>query len=190
MPRAGVSVNPDRARHVEAWLDGSELDMFKRPSVAPRDGAGEGFGDARSDARPGDGGAPRATASPRATDATDATDAPARRTVTITGRGAERYNPRLEPGARSRPQRRRHERSDFRPDRAALWAVVLCLALVLLAATSSHAATPASAAARSRAAAPAPAATARSRAATAAPAEAHSPPAAPAARRRAPRATP
>ena len=73
--------------------------------------------------------------------------------MTITGRGAERYNPRLEPGARSRPQRRRHERSDFRPDRAAMWAVLLCLALVLLAATSSHAATPG--AARAHATAPA-----------------------------------
>ena len=62
--------------------------------------------------------------------------ATARRTVTITGRGAERYNPRLEPGARPRPQRRRHERSDFRPDRAAMWAVLLCLALVLLAAAT------------------------------------------------------
>ena len=125
MPRAGVSVKPERARHVEAWLDGSELDMFKRPSAARSDGDG----------------------------------APARRTVTITGRGAERYNPRLEPGARSRPQRRRHERSDFRPDRAALWAVVLCLALVLLAATSSHAATLAAPAARWHSPAPAPRAT-------------------------------
>jgi hypothetical protein len=117
-------VKPERARHVEAWLDGTELDMFKRPSDPAR------TGDARagqSDAS--ESGLPRAT------------DAGGRRTVTITGRGAERYNPRLEPGARTRPQRRRHEREGFRPDRTALWAVVLCVALLLLATTTSHAAT-------------------------------------------------
>jgi hypothetical protein len=33
-----------------------------------------------------------------------------------------------------------HERPGFRPDRAAMWAVLLGLLLVLVAATSSHAA--------------------------------------------------
>ncbi len=117
-------MRPERARHVEAWLDGSELDMFKRPSDTAR----------TSDARAGQNGAVRSER-PRAT------DAGGRRTVTITGRGAERYNPRLEPGARTRPQRRRHEREGFRPDRTALWAVVLGVALLLLATTTSHAAT-------------------------------------------------
>jgi hypothetical protein len=58
----------------------------------------------------------------------------ARRTVTIRGRGAERNLPV------ARPALRRHERPGFRPDRAALWAVILGLLLILVAATSAHAA--------------------------------------------------
>jgi hypothetical protein len=63
---------------------------------------------------------------------------PGRRTVTISGRGSERYSP--SPAARRRPQQRRHERPGFRPDRAALWAVLLGALLILVAAGSSHAA--------------------------------------------------
>ena len=61
-----------------------------------------------------------------------------RRTVTIHGRGAERYSATAQ---RRRPTRRPHEREGFRPDRAAMWAVMLGFILVLVAATSSHAAT-------------------------------------------------
>jgi hypothetical protein len=61
---------------------------------------------------------------------------PGRRTVTIRGRGAERY----PDGARRRPERR-HERPGFRPDRAALWAFLLGVMLILAAVTSAHAAT-------------------------------------------------
>jgi len=57
-----------------------------------------------------------------------------RRTVHITGRGAERNLPA------SRPTLRRHEREGFRPDRAAMWAVLLGMLLILVAATSAHAA--------------------------------------------------
>jgi hypothetical protein len=60
---------------------------------------------------------------------------PGRRTITITGRGAEGYA-----AARRRPQRPLHERPGFRPDRFAMWAVLLGVLLVLVAATSSHAA--------------------------------------------------
>ncbi len=60
-----------------------------------------------------------------------------RRTVTIQGRGAERYTPTTQ---RRRPTRRPHEREGFRPDRVAMWAVMLGFVLVLVAATSSHAA--------------------------------------------------
>ena len=55
---------------------------------------------------------------------------PGRRTVTIRGQVAP---PR-------RPPRRAHERAGSRPDRIAMWAVLLGLLLVLVAATSSHAA--------------------------------------------------
>ena len=61
-----------------------------------------------------------------------------RRTVTIHGRGAERYSATVP---RRRPTRRPHERDGFRPDRAAMWAVMLGFILVLVAATTSHAAT-------------------------------------------------
>ena len=76
--------------------------------------------------------------------ATPGTGVPGRRTVSIQGRGAERY--RGTPGdyhgvpQRRRPARRPHERSGFKPDRAALWAVMLGVLMILAAATSSHAA--------------------------------------------------
>jgi|SRR5947209_3551770 len=65
---------------------------------------------------------------------------PGRRTITIQGRGAERYTPR-----RRRPPRTLEERSRLRPDRTAMWAVLLGVLLVLAAATSSRAAAPSSA---------------------------------------------
>jgi hypothetical protein len=57
--------------------------------------------------------------------------------VTITGRGAERnlWEPER---SRRRPVRPVHERHGFRPDRAAMWALVLGVLLMLVAATSSH----------------------------------------------------
>ena len=65
---------------------------------------------------------------------------PGRRTVTITGHGTERYHSSSTQAARRRPPRRAHEKVGFRPDRVAMWAVLLGLLLVLVAATSSHAA--------------------------------------------------
>ncbi len=64
---------------------------------------------------------------------------PGRRTVTIRGQVADRYaTPR--PSSRRRPERR-YERTGFRPDRTALWAVLLGMMLILAAVTSAHAAT-------------------------------------------------
>ena len=65
---------------------------------------------------------------------------PGRRTVTIRGQGAERPVPRRADSTRRRPERR-HERPGFRPDRAAMWAVLLGVMLILIAVTSAHAAT-------------------------------------------------
>lgn len=62
-----------------------------------------------------------------------------RRTVTIRGQVADRYAAPA-PSSRRRPERR-YERSGFRPDRAALWAFVLGVMLILAAVTSAHAAT-------------------------------------------------
>jgi hypothetical protein len=59
-----------------------------------------------------------------------------RRTVTIRGQVADRRSPRMIEIDRRRPR----ERAMSRPDRVALWAVLLCLLLVVAAATSAHAA--------------------------------------------------
>jgi hypothetical protein len=64
---------------------------------------------------------------------------PGRRTVTIRGRGSERYTPPARDRAR-RPSERAYERAGFRPDKVAMWAVLMGIVLVLAAATSSHAA--------------------------------------------------
>ena len=72
-----------------------------------------------------------------------AAGAPGRRTVTITGQGAEGYASRngTRPSAAQRHQQvRRHERAGFKPDRIAMWAVLLCVVMILAAVTSSHAA--------------------------------------------------
>ncbi len=63
---------------------------------------------------------------------------PGRRTVTIRGYGAER-NLGWPDGTRRRPQRRAYERADFKPDRVAMWAVLLGVLLVIVAVASAHA---------------------------------------------------
>lgn len=60
-----------------------------------------------------------------------------RRTIVITGRGDQRGMPRRRGWEASLPV---YERSGFKPDRLALWAVLLGVLLLLVAATSSHAA--------------------------------------------------
>jgi hypothetical protein len=68
---------------------------------------------------------------------------PGRRTVTITGHGLEGWQSRngTRPSTAQRhTQLKRHEREGFRPDRVAMWAVLLGIVLLLVAATSSHAA--------------------------------------------------
>jgi hypothetical protein len=63
---------------------------------------------------------------------------PARRTVTITGHGADRV---IAPGREvRRAPRRRADVDVFRGDRIAMWAVLLGLLLAFAAATSGHAA--------------------------------------------------
>ena len=68
-----------------------------------------------------------------------------RRTVQITGHVSERNLPPVTRRAERNlpagsPTLRRHERASFQPDRAAMWAVVLGLLLILVAAASAHAA--------------------------------------------------
>jgi hypothetical protein len=65
---------------------------------------------------------------------------PGRRTVKIQGRGAERNLLYSSRRPQRRPSEHRHERVGFKPDRLAMWAVLLGVLLILVAATSSHAA--------------------------------------------------
>jgi hypothetical protein len=86
-----------------------------------------------------------ATAGIAADDAATATalSPPPRRTVQITGRTVSAPPlPRLVEVERRRPARRTVERVGPRPDRIALWAVLLGFFLILVAATSSNAAVP------------------------------------------------
>jgi hypothetical protein len=74
---------------------------------------------------------------------TTALSPPPRRTVQITGRTVSAPPlPRLVEVQRRRPARRTVERVGPRPDRIALWAVLLGFFLILVAATSSNAAVP------------------------------------------------
>src|SRR5947209_4186056 len=63
---------------------------------------------------------------------------PGRRTVTIRGYGADPMRGAGSGRAGRRPPRRAYERAGFRPDRMAMWAVLLGVLLVVAAATSSH----------------------------------------------------
>ncbi len=66
-----------------------------------------------------------------------------RRTVRISGHGAEAYVSRngTRPSSAQRHRNLRpYERTGFRPDRVAMWAVLLGVMLMLAAAASAHAA--------------------------------------------------
>jgi hypothetical protein len=110
MPQSGVSASSREARRAERERQAAPRDVARKPDRTSTDSAYIG----------GDG-------------------VPGRRTVTIRGRGSEHYTP--PPRDRSRrPSERSYERAGFRPDKVALWAVLMGLVLVLAAATSSHAA--------------------------------------------------
>jgi hypothetical protein len=94
--------------------------------------------------RPGGDHADGAADRRRAEDSTMAPPPPGRRTVRITGRTVSAPSvPRLVEVQRRRPARHAGERVGARPDRIAMWAVLLGFFLILVAATSSPAATPA-----------------------------------------------
>lgn len=114
-----------RGRRADDHLAASIASDPERRSRRERDRAEHGT-------RPGADATPSALSAPR------------RRTVEITGRTvAAPPLPRLVEVERRRPPRRAVERVGPRPDRVALWAVLLGFFLILVAATSSHAATPA-----------------------------------------------
>jgi hypothetical protein len=128
---------------VAPWWEELDAEAFRFPAArevrpAQRAVARADVGEPRAVAR-ADAGEPRAVAPRPAAAARNAgtrSAAPAvsteRRTVAIRGRGPERNLPV------ARPTLRRHERPGFRPDRAALWAVILGLVLILVAVASAH----------------------------------------------------
>jgi len=107
-----------------------------RPAAAPRSATSAGPRSATS-------AGPRSAASepPRsAGPARPGEGVPGRRTVTIRGHGSERNLTYSSRSSRRRPSERPYERAGFKPERVAMWAVLLGLVLILVAATSSHAA--------------------------------------------------
>ena len=156
MPGAGGSTRAAR-RYAAPWWEKLDTEAFRefsaarRPRIVPASAptahataasnggvdAKDGAAQTTGGAAPATGGAVRAIAGPA-----PATDGPiaatnGRRTVTIRGYGAHPPERNL-PMARAKL--RRHERPGFQPDRAALWAVILGLVLIFVAAASAHAA--------------------------------------------------
>jgi hypothetical protein len=108
MPQGGVSARPER-RYAQPWWEELDREAFRFPAAREvRETAA--VAEAVPAARVGG----------------------ERRTVTIRGHGAERNLPV------ARPTLRRHERPGFRPDRVAMWAVLLGLCLILVAVASAH----------------------------------------------------
>lgn len=128
---ARVSDRPRRiADRTPRAADRTSRVADRSPQASPRS--------PRADGSRGASEGPRAVGrAPASPPASGGVGVPGRRTVTIQGRGAERY--KAGP-ARRRPAQRPYERTGFRPDRAAMWAVMLGVLLVLIAATSSRAA--------------------------------------------------
>jgi hypothetical protein len=150
MARARASLAISEPEFDEAWPEdiGTARRMAPRLVVAPGDpGAIEsagGYGEPGAIESAGGYGEPTAieptmragapAAFPAASPAAPrGTAVPGRRTVTIRGQVAPRPAPR-------RSRRDPYDRVGSRPDRIAMWAVLLCVLLVLVAATSSHAA--------------------------------------------------
>jgi hypothetical protein len=156
MPRANAMVPPEAIRiEDEVW---QEAFARREPARANERRSLRAVDDARSeraaDARIATSARRSATVAPRPVTAAAragtasarrprpvaaagvAVPEPTRRTVKIQGRGAERNLP--VPDARPRPPRRAYERHGFRPDRVAMWAVLLGFLLVLVAVLSAH----------------------------------------------------
>lgn len=132
MPQTGV---PSRARRRSAtpWWEELDRDAFQFPTEYRVKPARRAVAVAERPVA----AASREVVAPRSVAQAPqpaGSSAPERRTVTIRGHGAERNLPV------ARPTLRRHERPGFRPDRAAMWAVMLGVLLILVAATSAHAA--------------------------------------------------
>ena len=165
MPQSGVSVPRGKARRGDRWSDDLELEFPARRARAERRAnrppatavlaleddpynldldlhfdlglTSERTTSHRESPRASAAESPRASVAGPPEPGPASSTAPERHTVIIHGRPEDRYRP--APSARRR-QPPPHQRVGFQPDRVAMWAVLLGLVLLLVAATSSHAA--------------------------------------------------
>jgi hypothetical protein len=145
MPEAGASLHPDALWSDHEWEESatataapvrapSSVSAHPAPGVPaqPRANAPESSRvEAAIPELPAQGVAARPAG----------TGVPGRRTVKITGYGSQRNLIYASREPRRRPPERPYERAGFKPDRVAMWAVLLGVLLVLVAAMSAHAAT-------------------------------------------------
>jgi hypothetical protein len=148
MSRARASVGADAIRiEDEVWQEAfrETTRPRSRPRLRSLDGVDSGPPRFRPAARRSASVSEAGLAAPVEPVAADFTghsrpdgEVPVRRTVTITGRGAERNLPWPGGGSGRRGGRRAHERAGFKPDRVAMWAVLLGMLLLFVAALSAH----------------------------------------------------
>jgi hypothetical protein len=138
-PPAAVVDRTAEPADVPDWLTAAGIDSAPASGAGLRgeaSGAGLPGDDSGADPPSNTSSAGSLTAAVRPT-ATSLNGSPVRRTVTIRGRGAEGYLP-WPNASRDRSQPRAYERAGFRPDRLAMWAVLLGFLLVLVAVLSAH----------------------------------------------------
>ena len=144
MSRSSMSVPPEAIRiEDEVWQEAFRRREPSRSRAAHRLRAMEDLRSARPVATPVAephpvAAAPRVTLPDAPSTSVSYPDGPAGpRVVHIRGRGAEGNLPMTETSHR-RPARRAYERTGFRPDRVAMWAVFLGVLLLLVAILSAH----------------------------------------------------
>lgn len=154
MPQAGVSLHPEALWSDHEWEESATAGAT--PVRAPSSVSAHPAPGVPAQSRPGAPARSRVEAAipepPAQGEAArpdgsgvqarpDGTGVPGRRTVKITGYGSQRNLIYASREPRRRPAERRYERAGFKPDRVAMWAVLLGVLLVLVAAMSAHAAT-------------------------------------------------
>ena len=149
MPEAGVSLHPEALWSDHEWEESATTGAA--PVRAPSSVSAHPAPGVPAESRPGAPARSRAEAaipeSPaqgvaaRPEPSAHGTGVPGRRTVKITGYGSQRNLIYASREPRRRPPERPYERAGFKPDRVAMWAVLLGVLLVLVAAMSAHAAT-------------------------------------------------
>jgi hypothetical protein len=154
MPQAGVSLHPEALWSDHEWEESatagatpvrapSSVSAHPAPGVPAQSRPGapaRSRVEAAIPERPAQGEAARPDGS-GVEARPDGTGVPGRRTVKITGYGSQRNLIYTSREPRRRPAERPYERAGFKPDRVAMWAVLLGVLLVLVAAMSAHAAT-------------------------------------------------